>query len=139
MSRAVWPFSQTGVLRLCSLYVVICVFFDDVGYGKTSKSRRIASTDGGNLLGNTGKPLERGAGFEVFSCCRQPFSYDPKLTPKRDPKSAKRDSKSALRAPKRTQTTHQHQNQHPTNTQTHKHTNKQTNNQTNKQIIPVRP
>ena len=63
MSRAVWPFSQTGVLRICSLYVVICVFFDEFGYGKTSKSRRIASTNGGDLLGNTGKPLETGAIF----------------------------------------------------------------------------
>ena len=34
---------------ICSLYVVICVFFEDFGYGKTSKSRRIASTNGGSL------------------------------------------------------------------------------------------
>ncbi len=62
-SRAVCPFSQTGFLSLCSLYVVICVFFEDFGYGKTSKSRRIASTDGGTLSGNTGKPLELGCCF----------------------------------------------------------------------------
>ena len=57
MSRAVWPFSQTGVLRICSLYVVICVFFEDFGYGKTSKSRRIASTDGGNRETQIRNPL----------------------------------------------------------------------------------
>ena len=58
-------------------------------------------------MSNTGLALQRGAVFEVFSCCRQPFSQDPKLTPKRDPKSAKRD-----RAPKRTQTKHQPLHQH---------------------------
>ena len=47
--RAVCPFSQTGFLRLCSLDVVICMFFEDFGYGKTSKSRRIASTNGRSL------------------------------------------------------------------------------------------
>ena len=54
-SRAVWPFSQTGFLRLCSLYKVICVFFENLGYGKTRKSPRTASTDGGSLSGNTGQ------------------------------------------------------------------------------------
>ena len=34
---------------ICSLYVVICVFFEDFGYGKTSKSRRIASTNAGSI------------------------------------------------------------------------------------------
>ena len=111
-SAAPGPLCQTGFFRLCSLYVVICVFFEDFGYGKTSKSPRTASTDGGSLLGNTGLALQRGAVFEVFSCCRQLFSQDPKLTPKRDPKSAKRDPKSASRAPKRTQTKRQHQHQH---------------------------
>ena len=43
---------------------MIRVFFYDVGYGKTRKSRRTASTDGGSLLGKTGLALQRGAIFE---------------------------------------------------------------------------
>ena len=48
---------------------VVC----DFGYGKTNKSRRTASTDGGNLLGNTGKPLEKGAVFEVLAAAGNLF------------------------------------------------------------------
>ena len=66
------PFCSKGFPRLCSLSLVICVLFCDFGYCNTRKSRRTASTDGGNLLGNTGLALQRGAVFEVFSCCRQP-------------------------------------------------------------------
>ena len=47
--------------------------FDDFGYGKTSKSRSIASTNGGSLLGNTGKPLEMGAVFEVLAAAGNLF------------------------------------------------------------------
>jgi hypothetical protein len=65
-SAASGPFSQTGFPRLCSLYVVICVFFEDFGYEKTSKSPRQASTDGGGFLDHTGKPLETCAVFECF-------------------------------------------------------------------------
>ena len=58
----IWgPFCVSTSGLICSLYVVICVFFEDFGYGKTSKSRRTASTAGGNLLGNTGLALQRGA------------------------------------------------------------------------------
>jgi hypothetical protein len=46
----IWgPFWVSISGLICSLYVVICVFFEDFGYGKTSKSRRIASTNGGSL------------------------------------------------------------------------------------------
>ncbi len=36
-SAAPGPFSETGFPRLCSLYLVICVFFCDFVYGKTNE------------------------------------------------------------------------------------------------------
>ena len=44
-SAAPGPFSKAGFPRLCSLYVVICVFCCDFGYGKTRKSPRTTSRD----------------------------------------------------------------------------------------------
>ncbi len=46
------------------VYGVICVFFCMQNRKTTRKSRRTASTDGGNLVGNTGLAPERGAIFE---------------------------------------------------------------------------
>ncbi len=54
-------FSETGFPRLCSLSVVICVLFCDVGCGKTSKSQRTASIDGG----------------KIFNSCRQLSTLRP--------------------------------------------------------------
>ena len=63
-SAAPGPFSQTGFPRLCSLYVVICLFFSIQNRPKTRKSPRIASTDGGSLVAKKGLKLQRGAVFE---------------------------------------------------------------------------
>ena len=68
-------------------------FFRIQNRQQTRTSPRTASTDGGNLLGNTGKPLERGAIFEVSSCCRQ-------LSTPGHQTGTQKEFKTAARAPK---------------------------------------
>ena len=60
-SAAPGPFWPKGFPSLCSLSVVICVFFRIQNRKTTRKSPRTARTNGGNLLAKTGLALERGA------------------------------------------------------------------------------